>query len=168
MLAPVLLLTGLFIAFEDGSPVVFRQSRIGARLRKFTIYKFRSMPLDTKSISSDKARDLKITRVGKVIRRTNIDELPQLVNILKGDMSIVGPRPALPSQESLIEIRMSNGSSLLRPGLTGLAQINAYDGMTPAEKAEFDGKYAKDVTFVGDLWIFFRTFVYLFERPPVY
>ena len=167
-LYPLMLLTSTLIFLEDGRPVVFRQRRVGANGVSFVLFKFRSMPVETASISSEKAGNLKITRVGGIIRRTNIDEIPQLFNILRGDMSIVGPRPALPSQDGLVEIRKTNGSSRLRPGLTGLAQINSYDGMTPSAKAEYDGRYVSQITLLGDLGIILRTFGYLLSRPPVY
>ena len=103
-----------------------------------------------------------------MIRRTNLDELPQLFNILKGDMSIVGPRPPIPSQQELTELRKANGAIACRPGLTGLAQVSSFDGMTVPQKAAFDGEYAKRISFVGDITIILRTFVYLLKPPPVY
>jgi O-antigen biosynthesis protein WbqP len=91
-----------------------------------------------------------------------------LINILKGDMSIVGPRPAIPSQERLLVLRRKNGADDIAPGLTGLAQINAYDGMPENEKARWDGEYASTVSFLTDLKVVARTFAYLTKKPPVY
>lgn len=168
VLSPVFLLTALAIRREDGGPVFFRQERVGAEEKPFRIWKFRSMPVDSANVPSAGAASLKITRVGRFIRRTNIDELPQLFNILLGDMSVVGPRPCLPAQQALLEIRRSNGSLKCRPGLTGLAQIRSYDGMPEDEKAKWDGEYAASVSFIRDMRIILATFAYLMKRPPVY
>jgi len=97
-----------------------------------------------------------------------MDELPQLFNILKGDMSLIGPRPSLPDQTELIEIRSRNGSYDCRPGLTGLAQVNSYDYMPVAEKAAFDGRYAARITFINDVKIVLKTLLYLTKKPPTY
>jgi O-antigen biosynthesis protein WbqP len=126
------------------------------------------MAVGTGDIPSARAGVLRITRVGRVIRRTNIDELPQLVNILRGDMSLVGPRPALPSQAELLALRGANGAAACRPGLTGLAQIRSYDGMPEPEKARWDGQYAATISLRRDLAIVLGTFRYLARRPPVY
>jgi O-antigen biosynthesis protein WbqP len=126
------------------------------------------MPVNTGDIPRAQAGSLKITRVGKLIRRLNIDELPQLFNVLRGQMSIVGPRPVLPSQSRVLRARRRNGAADLKPGLTGLAQVNSFDGMTDETKAEWDGRYAESVTFIGDVTIGVRTFGYLTKRPPVY
>ena len=106
--------------------------------------------------------------IGKFIRRTNIDELPQLFNIFLGDMSFVGPRPSLPNQYELIKIRRKNNVYYCKPGLTGLAQISSYDGMKNSEKVFFDVEYLKKISFKYDLYIIFQTFLYLFRKPPVY
>ena len=167
LLSPIMLLTALAIKLDDGGPVLFKQQRIGRRGVPFTILKFRSMPVHTKDIPKASA-NLPITRVGRVIRRLNIDELPQLVNVLKGDMSIVGPRPALPVQTELLSQRSRNGAMACRPGLTGLAQVNSYDGMSETEKARWDGLYASSVSPWADLQIILKTFAYLTKPPPVY
>jgi O-antigen biosynthesis protein WbqP len=126
------------------------------------------MPVNTGDMPSAEARSTKVTKVGKLIRRTNIDELPQLFNVVKGDMSLVGPRPALPIQRQLCEYRGQIGALACKPGLTGLAQINSYDGMPEREKAEWDGRYASGVSFLTDIDIIARTLGYLLKRPPVY
>jgi len=167
-LSPVMALIALLIKLEDGGRVIFRQSRIGRGMAPFMLLKFRSMRENVGDLPSDKARTLPITRIGKVIRRTNLDELPQLVNILRGDMSVVGPRPALPSQVELIELRTANGAFGVRPGLTGLAQVNSYDHMPASHKAQYDGQYAARITLWGDIKIILRTFVYLTKPPPTY
>lgn len=168
LLAPVMLIVAIWIYLEDRGPVFFTQERVGKGGRAFSFIKFRSMPVGSGNVESAKAKKLPVTGVGKIIRRTNIDELPQLINILKGDMSIVGPRPAIPSQERLLVLRRKNGADDIAPGLTGLAQINAYDGMPENEKARWDGEYASTVSFLTDLKVVARTFAYLTKKPPVY
>jgi O-antigen biosynthesis protein WbqP len=167
-LSPLLVLVALIIKIEDGGSVIFRQRRIGRGMQTFMLLKFRSMRENVGDVPSEKARTLPITRIGTLIRRTNIDELPQLVNILRGDMSVVGPRPTLPSQTELIALRQANGAFTVRPGLTGLAQVNAYDNMPASHKAQFDGQYAARITLWGDIRIILRTFVYLTKPPPTY
>jgi O-antigen biosynthesis protein WbqP len=167
-LSPVLAAVAVAIRIEDGRPVLFRQERIGAYGTRFTVVKFRSMPTGTAALPSDQASNLSITAVGRLIRRTNLDELPQLWNIIRGNMSFVGPRPALPTQEELVRLRSASGASRCRPGLTGLAQISSYDGMPVSEKAALDQEYARRVTAGRDLGIVIRTFGYLVRRPPVY
>lgn len=163
-----MLLTALVIRLDDGGPSMFRQKRVGRNGNIFEVLKFRSLPVNTGDMPSSHAGALRPTRVGKVIRRTNIDELPQLVNIFRGDMSLVGPRPALPTQAQLLAMRDEVGALDCKPGLTGLAQVNAYDGMPDTEKVNWDGKYAARVSFMKDLMIVLRTFSYLTRRPPVY
>jgi len=168
VLLPFLFLIAVLIKLFDPGPIIFEQNRIGRDGEIFSFYKFRSMPVNTGDLPSDKVGQVRLTWVGKIIRRTNLDEFPQLFNILKGDMSIVGPRPPIPSQQELTELRKANGAISCRPGLTGLAQVSSFDGMTVPQKAAFDGEYAKRITFVGDITIILRTFVYLLKPPPVY
>jgi len=133
-LSPLMTITVLLIKIFDPGPVIFKQSRVGKNGEPFSFLKFRSMPVNTRNLESDKVGQISLTWVGKVIRRTNIDELPQLLNIIKGDMSIVGPRPPIFTQEELLKIRRDNNSLFTRPGLTGLAQVNSFDGMTVLQK----------------------------------
>lgn len=168
LLSPVMLLVALAILIEDGRPVLFRQQRVGRMGTPFTVLKFRSMPVNTGDLPSAQAKSVRITQVGTVIRRTNIDELPQLFNILRGDMSIVGPRPALASQKELYEFRQQGGALRCKPGLTGLAQINSYDNMPDKEKAGWDAQYCARVTFLTDIKIILHTFFYLLKPPPTY
>lgn len=167
-LSPLILLVAFLIKCFDPGPVIFEQYRIGKNGRKFKFYKFRSMPVNTRDLASDEVGQVKLTWVGKVLRRTNIDELPQLFNVLKGDMSIVGPRPPINSQEQLIKLRRENGALQCLPGLTGLAQVSSFDGMTVSEKASFDGEYANNLSFYLDLRIILNTILYLLRPPPVY
>jgi O-antigen biosynthesis protein WbqP len=168
VLSPVMLGVALAIRLEDGGPALFRQTRVGKDGQPFRIFKFRSMPVATPDVPSAGARTLTVTRVGRFIRRTNLDELPQLLNILRGDMSVVGPRPALPAQRALVDLRTELGALACRPGLTGLAQIRSYDGMPEEEKAQLDAAYARSASLSTDLGIIARTFGYLARRPPVY
>ncbi|WP_251360138.1 sugar transferase [Kangiella sp. TOML190] len=168
LLLPLILLMSLLILLFDFGPIIFKQVRVGQYGKPFVFYKFRSMPVNTGDIPSDQIKEIKITWIGKLIRRTNIDEIPQLFNILKGDMSIVGPRPSIKNQVKLIELREQSGALECKPGLTGLAQIKSYDGMPTEDKAAFDSEYAAKITFMNDLKIVLRTFLYLLKPPPVY
>ncbi len=168
VLSPVLAVTGALIRAEDGKPVIYRQTRFGRHGDPFTILKFRSMPITAVEAPSASMGGARVTKVGRVIRRLNVDELPQLVNILRGDMSIVGPRPPLPSQLDLVKLRRQGRSLDVRPGLTGLAQVSSYDGMTPEAKANFDNAYAQRPTLREDLSIVGRTVRYLLKPPPTY
>ncbi len=163
-----MIFVAIAIRIEDGGPVFFRQRRMGREKKPFVLLKFRSMPPDAPEKSSASATEAPITRVGQFIRRTNIDELPQLINILRGDMSLVGPRPALPSQAELINFRSADSVNDLLPGLTGMAQINSYDGMPDEQKAHWDSKYKRIICLRTDLEIMLRTLGYLLRPPPVY
>jgi O-antigen biosynthesis protein WbqP len=167
-LSPLLILVVLAIKASDRGPVIFVQTRIGKDGLPFKFFKFRSMPEKTGDIPSDQLGTMELSRVGKIIRRANVDELPQLFNILKGDMSLVGPRPPIPDQLELLELRRESGALACRPGLTGLAQVCSFDGMSVAVKARYDEEYAQKITFWGDLSIILRTFAYVFKKPPVY
>jgi O-antigen biosynthesis protein WbqP len=168
LLAPLMIVIALLIKIFDFGPVFFKQKRVGRNGDFFWFYKFRSMPVNTGDISSAKIGQIKLSWIGKIIRRSNLDELPQLLNILKGDMSVVGPRPPIPSQDELIAIRKNNGSILARPGLTGLAQVSSFNGMSVMQKAEYDGQYVDDISFLNDVKIILSTFTYLLKPPPVY
>ncbi len=168
LLSPLLLVVALAILFYDPGPVLFSHQRIGKKGVPFRFYKFRSMPIGTPKVPSDRLCEIRLTLVGRLIRRTNIDELPQLFNILKGDMSVVGPRPPLVGQVELIDLRRQNGSLALRPGLTGLAQVRSFSGMSIEQKAAFDAAYSRSVSLSFDLGIIVQTFFYLFRSPPVY
>jgi O-antigen biosynthesis protein WbqP len=168
VLLPVISIIALFIKLHDGGPIVFKQVRIGRNGREFLFMKFRSMPMNTPNVVSTNIGVLNITPIGKIIRRTNLDEIPQFINVLKGDMSLIGPRPSLPTQQNLLRMRTENGSIKLRPGLTGWAQVNAYDFMPEDEKANFDGEYYKKFGVMMDLKIILRTVNYFSKKPPVY
>ena len=136
---PVLLILWVIAFFDTGSPL-FRQQRVGRNKKPFTLVKFRTMKKDTASVASHLASADAITPFGHFLRRTKLDELPQLWNVLKGEMSLVGPRPCLFNQEELIAERESRGVLAARPGITGLAQVNDIDMSTPELLAETDQK----------------------------
>lgn len=167
-LSPIYAILAMIIRLQDGGPAIFQQTRIGRYGNEFLFYKFRSMPLNTPSVESRETQKLQITNFGKFIRRTNLDELPQFYNVLKGDMSFIGPRPPIPVQKDLVEMRRANGALALRPGLTGWAQVNSYDGMSSEQKAAFDGQYVQRLGLVIDILILFKTIVYFTKRPPTY
>lgn len=156
-----MLIIALAIHFDSPGPVFFKQKRMGKDGHIFTIVKFRTMSAQTDpNVPTDRfvSPERWLTRVGAVLRKTSLDEIPQLFNVLSGTMSIVGPRPALWNQLELIRMRDENGSGALKPGITGLAQINGRDSISEEEKARLDGQYAKNVTFSMDLRCFFGTF----------
>ena len=165
---PLLLSTAVLIKLEDKGRILFKQNRIGQFGDVFVIYKFRSMSEATKELDSKSASDVQVTRTGKIIRRLNIDELPQLFNILNGTMSVVGPRPCLITQSELLELRKQNGAIDAKPGLTGWAQVNSFDGMSEEAKADCDGHYTSASSFWFDILIILKTVLYLFKPPPVY
>ena len=166
--APIAAVIAVAIRLDDGGPLIFTQERIGRNERHFRIHKFRSMPVSNPNVPSAHADALPITRVGRFLRRSNLDEIPQLVNVLMGTMSLVGPRPALPSQVELIELRRMNVAAGVLPGITGLAQINGYDGMADEVKVGFDGQYSANISFRADIVILLRTLGYLLKPPPRY
>lgn len=162
VLSPVFLGVILAIKLEDGwqAPVFFSQKRVGNHKSYFRLYKFRSMKLDAPhDMPTHLLRDPEqyITKVGKVLRRTSLDELPQIWNILKGDMSVIGPRPALWNQEDLLAERDKYGANDVAPGLTGWAQINGRDELEIADKARLDGEYVEKLSFSFDVKCFFGT-----------
>ncbi|KIH75426.1 Sugar transferase involved in LPS biosynthesis (colanic, teichoic acid) [Geoalkalibacter ferrihydriticus] len=143
--APVFIIITVLGYFDTGSPI-FRQERVGKHKKSFILVKFRTMKLDTASVASHLASTSSITRIGSFLRKTKLDELPQLWNVLKGEMSLVGPRPNLFNQAELIAERDKRGVYSVRPGVTGLAQINAIDMSTPQLLAETDAKMIKELT----------------------
>ena len=142
---PILILVFILGYFDTGSPVFF-QERVGRNKRSFTLIKFRSMSVETKSVASHLASTASITKLGIILRKTKIDELPQLINVLKGEMSIVGPRPNLFNQKELVQERDSRGVYDVLPGITGLAQVNTIDMSTPQLLAETDQKMIQNMS----------------------
>lgn len=165
LLSPLLLLIALVIYLDDPGPVIFKQKRIGLHGKEFTLYKFRSMRLDTPNVSTAEMQKLiaegnnLMTRSGTFLRKSSLDELPQLWNILKGDMSFVGPRPALYSQYDLIALREEAGVHNVRPGLTGWAQVNGRDELDIPVKVAYDKEYVKRASLAFDVYIIYRTII---------
>lgn len=160
----------VWIKLDSPGPVFFRQRRVGAHKVHFNILKFRTMRGDTPHDVPThllKNADSYITKSGAFLRRTSLDELPQIYNIIAGQMSIIGPRPALYNQYDLIEARDRVHANDIRPGLTGLAQVNGRDELPIDVKARYDGEYAAHLTFGMDLKIFFHSFSYVFQRRGV-
>ena len=160
ILFPVLLILVIAIKVESRGPIFFKQKRVGIYKSHFMIYKFRTMRIDTpKDVPTHllKNPDQYITKVGHFLRKTSLDELPQLINIVKGDMAIVGPRPALWNQYDLIEERDKYHANDILPGLTGWAQINGRDELEIPVKAKLDGEYVKKMSFLFDLRCLFGT-----------
>ena len=159
-LSPVLLVLAVLIKLDSKGPVLFRQKRVGKGKTHFEILKFRTMYADVpKDVPTHLLADpaSKITKIGRFLRKSSLDELPQIFNILKGEMSIIGPRPALWHQFDLIAARDKYGANDVRPGLTGLAQVMGRDEPPIDIKAKYDGDYVKDISFSNDVKIFFRT-----------
>ena len=162
VLSPVLLILCIAIKIDSRGPILFKQKRVGIHVTYFPIYKFRTMRIDTpKDMPTHMLTNPEqyITKVGKFLRKSSLDELPQLFNILKGDMSFVGPRPALWTQEDLIAEREKYGANDVVPGLTGWAQINGRDELEIPIKAKLDGDYVKKMGFLFDMKCFFGTFL---------
>lgn len=155
LLSPVLLGTALAVVIESGFPVLFRQTRVGRHGRTFGMLKFRSMVKNAASIGPyfTSADDPRITRVGRFIRRTSLDELPQLINVLKGDMSLVGPRPDVPAQQNLYTEADWAQRCSVRPGITGLAQALYRSDSTEAQRLEADLRYTREASLWLDLKI---------------
>lgn len=160
ILSPLFLIIIIAIKIDSRGPVFFKQKRIGINKTNFEILKFRTMRIDTpKDVPTHLLDNPEqwITRTGKILRKTSLDELPQIFNILKGDMSIIGPRPALWNQYDLIEERDKYGANNIYPGLTGWAQINGRDELPIEIKARFDGEYVEKMSLIFDVKIFFKS-----------
>lgn len=158
IVSPFLIITMIIIKVESRGPVVFKQKRPGRDNKIFNIYKFRSMKVDTPNVATDKIdANMYITKSGRFIRKTSIDELPQLFNIIKGDMSVVGPRPALYNQYDLIAKRTNKNIHTVKPGLTGLAQVMGRDDITDDQKVQYDKYYVENQTFILDMFIIYKT-----------
>lgn len=166
VLAPVLVLIGAWIRLESPGPAVFRQRRSGRWAEEFVMWKFRTMRIDTPDVATHllgRPEDY-LTRSGRILRKTSLDELPQLVNILRGDMSIVGPRPALYNQYDLIQMRREQNVDAYRPGLTGWAQVNGRDDLPMEQKVRLDVEYACRASFLFDWYCVWRTVAAVFSQ----
>lgn len=160
ILSPLIAILFVIIRCTSTGPALFKQTRMGKDMHPFELYKFRTMRIDApKNCPTHLLEnpDMYITSIGKILRKTSLDELPQLFNVLKGNMSLVGPRPSLMNQNDLNELRAQNGSVHILPGITGLAQIRGRDELPIPVKAEYDGQYAKNISFVNDIKILIGT-----------
>lgn len=170
ILSPILLIIAVIIKMTSPGPVLFRQERMGKDNKHFRIMKFRTMRIDTpKDCPTHMLEnpDQYITKIGHILRKTSLDELPQLWNIFVGDMAVIGPRPSLPNQYDLNALRDQNGASKVRPGLTGLAQISGRDELEISVKAALDGEYVKKISFRTDVRLFFATFISVLRSDGV-
>lgn len=169
LLSPLFLFVALAILITDGSPVLFKQERVGKDNKIFTVYKFRTMKNGVGDFSTAELTDAdeKITKTGKFLRLTSIDELPQLFNILNGTMSLVGPRPLIPAEKEIRELREKYGVYSVRPGITGYAQINGRDNIDDETKALLDKEYIEKQSFIFDIKIIFKTFTKVLKRADI-
>ena len=170
VLSPILLVVAIAIKVDSRGPALFKQKRVGIHKSHFNILKFRTMRIDTPKDCPThllENPDQWITRVGRLLRKTSLDELPQIWNIFVGHMSIVGPRPALWNQYDLIAERDKYGANDIRPGLTGLAQINGRDELPIEVKAELDGMYVQNMGFIMDVKCFIATILKVLKHEGV-
>ena len=170
LLSPLFLVLALWIKMDSKGPVFFKQKRIGINRSFFQIYKFRTMLSETPSDMPTHLLDNPdafITRSGRFLRKTSLDELPQLINILKGEMAVIGPRPALWNQDDLADERDKYDANDVLPGLTGWAQINGRDELPIEDKAQLDGEYIQNMSFWFDIKCFFGTFISILKSDGV-
>lgn len=170
LFCPVFILIAIAIKLDSEGPVIFKQKRFGIHKKTFYVFKFRTMKVESPKYVA--TRDLQnpeqwITRVGAFLRKTSLDELPQLCNILVGDMSIVGPRPVVVSERDVIEAREKYGVNDVLPGLTGWAQINGRDNLSTDIKAKLDGYYVKNRSLIMDIKCIVRTIPYVLKRKGI-
>tara|TARA_B100001057_G_scaffold311245_1_gene311275 strand:- start:305 stop:838 length:534 start_codon:yes stop_codon:yes gene_type:complete len=155
-LSPLIILIFFIGLFDNGSPL-FIQKRVGCNLKSFSLIKFRTMPMGVRSAGTHLIKDIKLSSFGYFLRRTKLDEIPQLLNVLFGDMSLVGPRPCLFNQRKLINERKKRGALKVRPGITGLAPINDIDMKTPTLLAKTDQKMIKNMSLYNYFYYIFKT-----------
>lgn len=161
ILLPVLLIIALVIRLDSKGPAIYKQNRVGKSGKSFVMWKFRTMYTDTPVLSTEDMQKQSFdpyTGVGKFLRKTSIDEIPQLVNVLMGQMSLIGPRPALPTQDDVNSLRESAGVHKLKPGMTGLAQVMGRDELPADQKVAYDSEYLQKMSFCFDLKIIYLTF----------
>ena len=157
LVLPVVIILAVLISLNSNGSPIFAQERVGRHEQRFKCYKLRTMFLDAPNVGTHEISSEAITPIGKRIRKTKLDELPQLWNVIRGEMSLVGPRPCLPSQTRLIEARRKYDVFDVIPGITGLAQVNSIDMSTPDELAKLDRQYIDQMNFMGDIAIMWAT-----------
>jgi O-antigen biosynthesis protein WbqP len=160
ILSPIFIVVALVILIEDGFPVLFTQKRVGSNYTFFNIYKFRSMKKNTPNVATHLLTNpgQYLLKIGKFIRKTSLDELPNLINIINGEMVFIGPRPALYNQDDLMALRVANGVDKLKPGITGWAQINGRDEISIEAKVALEKEYLAKKSFLFDIEILIKTF----------
>ena len=163
ILAIPMIIVAILIKLEDGSPAIFKQVRMGKNLKPFNIYKFRTMKTQREELNSELSHEEMVTKVGKVLRATSIDELPQLINILKGEMSFIGPRPWIVEYYEWFTDEQKRRSDV-RPGITGLAQIKGRNGINIFKKINYDLEYVDNMSLWLDIKIFFGSIVAVFKK----
>lgn len=169
ILFPLFLLISLIVLIDAGTPVIFRQYRVGKDNKLFYIYKFRTMRKGVRNVATAELTDSEkyITKSGRFLRKTSLDELPQLVNVLLGDMSFVGPRPLIPEEKEIRALRKEYNVYSVRPGITGWAQINGRDNLTDEEKALFDKEYIDKQSISFDIKILIKTVSVVLRRENI-
>lgn len=161
LLSPLLVIIALIIRLDSPGPAIYSQKRVGACGKLFTFYKFRTMKTGTPVLSTAELQQRQLkpyTRIGPFLRKSSLDELPQLINVIKGDMSFVGPRPALPTQDDVNALRRKCGIWGVKPGITGLAQARGRDDLDPETKVNYDLQYCRNMSLLSDIRIIFETF----------
>lgn len=158
-----MLIISILIKIEDNGPIIYKSKRVGKRLKVFNTYKFRTMKTNRKELESTLSHDEMVTKVGKVLRKTSLDELPQLINIIRGQMSFIGPRPWIPEYYEWFNKEQKRRASVL-PGVSGLAQINGRNGIDVLQKINYDLEYINNRCFKLDAKIFYKSVVAVFQR----
>jgi lipopolysaccharide/colanic/teichoic acid biosynthesis glycosyltransferase len=163
LLLPIFIVVFIVIKMEDRGPIFFFQDRTGKDGKTFKMFKFRSMTVETTRNGKKLTHNERVTKVGRVLRKTSIDEFPQVINVLKGEMSIIGPRPWIPEYYERFNKQQKHRCDVL-PGITGLAQVNGRNGLSIFDKIKYDIEYAKNVSFIMDLKITVKTIIIVFKK----
>lgn len=169
LLSPLFILISFIIFIEDGSPILFEQKRVGINCSFFRIIKFRTMKKGTPNVATHLLENPEkyILKIGKLLRKSSLDELPNLINIIQGEMAFVGPRPALYNQNDLMELRILNGVEGLMPGITGWAQVNGRDDISIIEKVRYEKEYLQNKSLKLDFIILLKTFLNIISRKNI-
>lgn len=170
LLSWLLVIVATLVKLTSKGPIFFKQERFGLNSKPFTLYKFRSMTDGAPIKANSEFKDITsyVTPFGMFIRKASIDELPQLWNIIKGDMSFIGPRPLANTDEKVLQLRRENGADQVRPGISGLAQVNGRNNITDLDKATYDAKYASRISFELDLLLIFETVISVVKREGIF
>lgn len=169
ILLPLILIISLLIKIDSKGPIIFKQLRAGINSEDFYIYKFRTMSIDSPNVPTNqiKIKGCKVTKIGKILRKTSLDEIPQLYNIIKGEMSFIGPRPVISSELKLITLRKKYDIDKIHPGITGWAQINGRDEISIYKKLELDYEYYQNSSLKFDIYIIFITIVKVLKAEGI-